>query len=283
MSNPFGADTVDDYGTLTGHSRGFKTRDGEIEDLKRRIGDAIMQIKQDTQRIQSMGSQIGTRSDSDDLRQRLHNTARSCLAEVEQCHSLFKELTRLSKESSDRAVQFTVKSLQQNLTSATSSFQRVSSEVSERMRSTAVPRERLDMSSDGVDVEEDSDRVALVRNSGRQGAQKQSFVVSNEVAHIEERARKMQGLEGDIRQLNDIMMDIGKLVVTQGETVDTIEQNIEQVTINVDEGNRQLEKGVMYKKCSRRLQCTIAIIILVILVVIIIVAVTAGCIVSKKC
>ena len=29
--------------------------------------------------------------------------------------------------------------------------------------------------------------------------------------------------------------------------VDTIEQNVEQVTINVDEGNRQLEKGVMYK------------------------------------
>ena len=67
------------------------------------------------------------------------------------------------------------------------------------------------------------------------------------------------------------MLDIGKLVVTQGETIskkklqcvylitsvvklyfcviDTIEQNVEQVTINVDEGNRQLEKGVMYKVC----------------------------------
>lgn len=44
-------------------------------------------------------------------------------------------------------------------------------------------------------MEEDSDKVTLIRNSGRQGAQKQSFVVSDEVAHIEERARKMQGLE----------------------------------------------------------------------------------------
>ena len=33
--------------------------------------------------------------------------------------------------------------------------------------------------------------------------------------------------------------------------VDTIEQNVEQVTINVDEGNRQLEKGVMYKVRER--------------------------------
>ncbi len=33
--------------------------------------------------------------------------------------------------------------------------------------------------------------------------------------------------------------------------VDTIEQNVEQVTINVDEGNRQLEKGVMYKVRQR--------------------------------
>ena len=33
--------------------------------------------------------------------------------------------------------------------------------------------------------------------------------------------------------------------------VDTIEQNVEQVTINVDHGNRQLEKGVMYKVRER--------------------------------
>ena len=26
MSNPFGADTVDDYGTLSGHGRGFRAR-----------------------------------------------------------------------------------------------------------------------------------------------------------------------------------------------------------------------------------------------------------------
>lgn len=273
---------MDDYGTLSGHGRGFRARDGEIEDLKRRIGDTIMQLKQDTQHIQSMGAQIGTRSDSDALRERIHGTSKNCLAKVERCRSLFTELTLLSKESSDRAIQLTVKSLQQNLTGAAESFQRVSSEVLEGMRSTSVPRQQLDM-SDGVDVEEDSDKVTLIRNSGGHSAQKQSFVVSNEVAHIEERARKMESLEGDIRQLNEVMLDIGKLVVTQGEVVDTIEQNVEHVTINVDEGNRQLEKGVMYKKCSRRLQCTIAIIIFVVLVVIIIVAVTAGCIVSKKC
>lgn len=53
----------------------------------------------------------------------------------------------------------------------------------------------LPWQSDGVDLGEDSDKVALIRNSGRQDAQKQSFMVSDEVAHIEERARKMESLE----------------------------------------------------------------------------------------
>ena len=46
-----------------------------------------------------------------------------------------------------RAIQLTVKSLQQNLTGAAESFQRVSSEVLEGMRSTSVPRQQLDMVS----------------------------------------------------------------------------------------------------------------------------------------
>jgi hypothetical protein len=49
-------------------------------------------------------------------------------------------------------------------------------------------------------VEEDSDKVTLIRNSGRQDAQKQSFMVSDEVAHIEERARKMESLEVKLKK-----------------------------------------------------------------------------------
>ena len=46
-----------------------------------------------------------------------------------------------------RGIQLTVKSLQQNLKAAAESFQRVSSEVLEKVRSTSVPRQRLDMVS----------------------------------------------------------------------------------------------------------------------------------------
>ena len=68
------------------------------------------------------------------------------------------------------------------------------------------------------------------------------------------------------------MGDIGRMVVTQGETVgkkrspsvcflpftvmlfnvtDMIERNVEDVAVNVDEGNRQLEKGVKFKVCGK--------------------------------
>lgn len=42
-------------------------------------------------------------------------------------------------------------------------------------------------------MDEDNDRVALVRNPSKQEAQ--TFVVSDEVSHIEERTRRMGDLE----------------------------------------------------------------------------------------
>ena len=42
-------------------------------------------------------------------------------------------------------------------------------------------------------MDEDGDRVGLLRTSSREQAQ--SFVVSDEVTHIEERARRMGNLE----------------------------------------------------------------------------------------
>ena len=72
--------------------------------------------------LQQMGAQVGTASDSEDLRRRMwvekrfaddancwlmwcvifsQNTSRGTLEKVEHCHSLLKELTQLSRESSD--------------------------------------------------------------------------------------------------------------------------------------------------------------------------------------
>ena len=46
-----------------------------------------------------------------------------------------------------------------------------------------------------VDLEEDSDRARLVQPSSSTEVQKQTFVVSSEVTHIEERARRMGEIE----------------------------------------------------------------------------------------
>ena len=44
------------------------------------------------------------------------------------------------------------------------------------------------------------------------------------------------------------------IVTDHGDAVnvtDMIEKNVEDVAVNVDEGNRQLEKGVTYKVCGK--------------------------------
>lgn len=93
----------------------------------------------------------------------------------------------------------------------------------------------------------------------------------NEAAQLDQREGEMRQLENDILDINDIFRDLGTMVHDQGELVDNIETHVETAAVRVESGNKQLEKAVRHKKCSRKLTCCIVCILLSVLVTIIII------------
>lgn len=69
---------------------------------------------------------------------------------------------------------------------------------------------------------------------------------------ITEREDILHKLENDVKDVNDIMRDLGTLIHSQGDTVDRIEDVIEDVHGNVEGGRQELEKAAEYQQKRKK-------------------------------
>lgn len=64
-----------------------------------------------------------------------------------------------------------------------------------------------------------------------------------DIAQLRERESALRRLENDIVDVNMIFKDLAVMVHDQGEVIDSIESNVENVQIRVHEANNHLESA----------------------------------------
>lgn len=67
-----------------------------------------------------------------------------------------------------------------------------------------------------------------------------------DVQLLQEREQAIRKIESDIVEVNQIFKDLATIVHNQGETIDSIEANIESTSIQIHEGEQQLMKAADY-------------------------------------
>lgn len=99
----------------------------------------------------------------------------------------------------------------------------------------------------------------------------QALKVDNMTALIDERDREVHNIVASINELAQIMKDLSVLVIDQGTILDRIDYNMEQTSMKVEEGVRQLEKAEKKQKQSGMVLCImlllVAIVVMVLLVI----------------
>jgi syntaxin 16 len=99
----------------------------------------------------------------------------------------------------------------------------------------------------------------------------QALKVDNLTSLIDERDREVQNIVSSINELAQIMKDLSVLVIDQGTILDRIDYNMEQTSMKVEEGVRQLEKAEKKQKQSRMVLCIMlllcAVVVMLLLVV----------------
>lgn len=90
-----------------------------------------------------------------------------------------------------------------------------------------------------------------------------------DLQEIQDREQHLHDIEGQIHEVNKLFKEMHVLVTDQGETIDTIENNIEHAVDNVESGKKDLNNAESNQKKARRKRCICFIILAVVLAIVV--------------
>ncbi|KAM9912769.1 hypothetical protein OXX69_002222 [Metschnikowia pulcherrima] len=90
----------------------------------------------------------------------------------------------------------------------------------------------------------------------------------------EERNRQIEQVAEGIREVNSIFKDLGELVNQQGEQLDTVEENVLQMSGNAHEASRELNTAHEYQKRKSKWSCILLVALCVFVLVMVLMVVS---------
>lgn len=151
-------------------------------------------------------------------------------------------------------------------------FQAVQRRALEKQRaSAAAARTALGDTEAGPETQADQREEQLLLEEQRSSLANQSEVDFQEQLIIEREA-EIRNIEQSVGELNELFRDVAHIVHEQGTQIDTIGQNIENVTSDTRGANVELRSASRSQKAARNKSCCLLVILLVILVIIVLAA-----------
>lgn len=252
--------------------------------LAQSIGTSIQKISQNVSSMNKMVDQIGTHQDSPDLRNKLHQIQHYTNQLASDTKTKLIDLSNIqAAQGTSDARQWKMQKdrLTEELMATLSSFQATQRRAVEKEKE-EVQRARANIrSSDpfrgppGKHLEPliELDNVSSRSTSSQKQTQQMLAQEQLNLQELEDKERDLLQLEEDIQGLNQIFIDLGKLVHEQGAVIDSIEANVESTTHSVSEGSRQLQKASGYQTKIRKkkfiLFTSLAVILIIIIVIIV--------------
>lgn len=123
-------------------------------------------------------------------------------------------------------------------------------------------RAKIYFDNQNIDLEEcyDPDDIDDYFINSKQMTQQQLLMLEEDNTRFaQEREQEVNAIVKSIMDLNEIFKDLSQMVADQGTVLDRIDYNIEQTSIQVQQGYSQLKKADAYQRKNRKM---VAIIIL---------------------
>lgn len=106
--------------------------------------------------------------------------------------------------------------------------------------------------------------------------QQQSTMSAVNLQELRERENSIRQLESDILDVNQIFKELATMVHEQGDTIDSIEANIESTSFSVHQGVEEIGRAAKYQTSARRKKIYLFGILAVVLITIILIIVYAN-------
>lgn len=243
------------------------------------ISRRIFQITSNITQTQRLLQSISTKKDNQQSRNTLHDLLETTRDNIKSTGEELKKLDDFDeREIGGDTAKFTKTKMKRDFQNVLSSFQDVQRKSAEYQKSYVDSAKQAIQESEEAqgsyrDDEEESSRSQV------QALQSPRLLDDAEIEFnetlIEERESEIQNIEAGITELNEIFRDLGTMVTQQGNQIDSIEANVDNVAMNTQTASAELTKAQRYQKNSRNRKLCLMM-ILIIIFTIVLLAVVLG-------
>jgi len=246
MSN-FGSYSDQPYGSYHSGAPPSGGREHDFNRLATVIGNNVQKISRNVNDVQTMVTQIGTSRDNTELRDKLHNVQHYTNRVAQETNGYMKQLhgcPNLGSQSEQRQRKIQKERLMNEFSAALKKFQDVQRDAASKEKD-SVARARASSGSNYDPFRDDPKKDSLIGLDSPGTAPQQQITMEQDVdvGLIQEREQAIHKLESDIMDVNQIFKDLGMLVHEQGEVIDSIEANVENASVHVEQGTSELQKS----------------------------------------
>ncbi|XP_014205690.1 syntaxin-7 [Copidosoma floridanum] len=257
---------------FSSYHNGGPTREQDFSRLAQTIGTSILKISQNVSSMQKMVNQIGSSTDSQELRHQLHQIQHYTQQLAKDTSGHLKELNVLANNSGSgspgeqRQHKMQKERLHDEFMAALNNFQTVQRLAADKEKDII----KKTKASVGPFAEKTQDVLIELQDNRSQVQQLQHQQQEEQnLRMLEEQEANIRQLESDISDVNQIFKELGALVHEQGEVIDSIETSIERTEVFVNEGTTQLRQASTYKNQIRKKKCVLIVIGVTILTILI--------------
>ncbi|KAK7100743.1 syntaxin-7-like isoform X2 [Littorina saxatilis] len=275
----YGRGSFDGFDSYQGNQGAKDGGGSEFGKLSQKISQNIQKITQNVALVQRLVGQIGTPQDTEDIRNRAEQTIHYTNQLHKETSEYLKDFAHLrmpTSASEQRQFKMQKERFTDEFSGLLKNFQTIQREAVQKMR-TSLQRARAHSGinqspfQDTYEAQDDmmaTPGVAIVTPGYSQTREVLQMEQDVDLELLREREDAIRKLEGDILDVNTIFKDLGMLVHEQGEQLDSIEANIDNAQMSVQEGTSQLSRARDYQQKSRRKMCILLLIFLVVVTII---------------
>ncbi|KAK3321408.1 t-SNARE [Cercophora scortea] len=251
-------------------SGGFSD-DPAFQRLSQDLMNKLFKLNGNNQRLSGEVSHLGTRRDTPRVRERVHEL-------LEESRDLFKAVGEgVKKVQTWDDVTPTQKYMQQKLSrefqTSLSEFQSLQRQALEKQKASVTAARAA------IDAEGSHDATGGLSSpqllSQQQEQQQQELTrlapqddVDFQDALIIEREEEIRNIEQGVGDLNVLFQQVAQIVTEQGDVLDTIANNVENVRDDTRGADRELRSAARYQKNARSKACCLLLILAVILTIV---------------
>ncbi|KAJ5814071.1 uncharacterized protein N7503_000821 [Penicillium pulvis] len=239
--------------------------DPGFDHLAESLSDQIFSLTSNTTRLSSQIALLGTKRDTERVRERVHNLLEETRAGFKEAGEGLKKIQ--TWEDVNPSQKWTQQKLSSEFKANLDEFQTVQRRALEKQRASAVAArtaiEDGDHPSGDADVQLQEQQLLEQPRLANQGE------VDFQETLIIEREEEIRNIEQSVGELNELFRDVAHIVGEQGGQLDIISENVQNVTQDTRGANVELRSASRYQKNARNKACCLFVILAVILLIIV--------------